>query len=118
MRVLVCGSRNWTDADAILEALVALGPVIEVVIEGEAPGADSLAREAAQRLDIPVLKFPADWTKYGKAAGPIRNQQMLDEGHPDLVLAFPLQASRGTWDMVRRARLANIETRVMTGWLA
>jgi hypothetical protein len=111
MRVLVCGSRNWQDLETIFRGLRDLGP-IEVVIEGEAPGADRLAAQAAHRLGITVLRFPADWDRYGKAAGPIRNQQMLDEGRPDLVLAYPLPDSRGTWDMVRRAVAAGIEVRV------
>lgn len=52
-------------------------------------------------------EFPPDWDKYGNAAGPIRNQQMLDEGKPDLVVAFP--GGRGTADMVNKARKAGIE---------
>ena len=112
MRVLICGSRNWTDGEAIFAALEAL-PGVHVVIEGEAPGADSLARDAAYALGIPVLPFPADWEKYGRAAGPIRNQQMLEEGTPDLVLAFPIGSSPGTWDMVRRAQAAGIEVRIL-----
>ena len=48
-----------------------------------------------------------DWKKYGKKAGPLRNQQMLEEGKPDLVVAFP--GGNGTADMVRRAKKANIE---------
>lgn len=59
------------------------------------------------------LQFPADWSRHGKAAGPIRNQQMLDEGKPDIVVAItdkPLEESRGTADMVRRAQAAGIRT--------
>jgi hypothetical protein len=51
--------------------------------------------------------YPADWAKHGRAASPIRNQQMLDEGRPNLVVAFP--GGRGTADMVRRARSAGVE---------
>jgi hypothetical protein len=64
-------------------------------------------------LGIPVQPVPADWTTYGRAAGPIRNQRMLNEYHPNLVLAFPDPESRGTWDMVRRAEKANVEVRVI-----
>lgn len=85
----------------------------ELQPEGEARGADRLAAEAARRLGIPshrILRFPAKWGKYGKAAGPIRNQQMLDEGKPTLVLAYhnDLENSKGTKDMVSRAEAAGV----------
>ena len=59
-----------------------------------------------------IIKFPADWNKYGKAAGVLRNQQMLDEGHPDLVVYFhkDIENSKGTKDMIIRAIDANIRT--------
>jgi hypothetical protein len=59
--------------------------------------------------------FKADWSTYGKAARPIRNQQMLDEGHPNLVVAFhyALDKSKGTLDMVSRARKAEINVIVI-----
>lgn len=109
MRVLICGDRNWKDFEMILKTLAALQP--EVVIEGECRGADIMGRMAAKQLQIPVMSFPADWATYGLAAGPIRNQKMLDEGRPDLVLAFhdDIAHSRGTSDMVRRAKRAGIK---------
>jgi hypothetical protein len=57
--------------------------------------------------------FYADWDKHGRAAGPIRNQQMLDEGKPDLVVAFLLPQGSGTLDMIRRTEKAGIEVRVI-----
>ena len=104
MRVLVCGGRDYADADYLRCVLSELP--VTVLIEGEAPGADTLARLWAQRRGILIDRYPADWDRYGKAAGPIRNQQMLDEGKPDLVVAFP--GGHGTADMVRRARAAGI----------
>lgn len=88
----------------------------DVVIEGEARGADTMAREAAEQLGIPVLPFPADWTRFGKAAGPIRNRQMLTEGKPTEVIAFhhDISKSRGTRDMVVQARKHGIPTAVYT----
>ena len=114
MRVLVCGSRHWTDGALILDELSAL-PDVEVVIEGEAPGADTLAAAAARQLDIPVRAFPADWEREGRAAGPLRNARMLAEGHPALVLAFhdDLASSRGTADMVARARRVGVSVRLI-----
>lgn len=79
---------------------------ISAVIEGDAHGADRLAWRWAVANGVPVEKFPANWRRDGRAAGPIRNQQMLDEGRPDIVVAFP--GGRGTADMVRRARKAGI----------
>ena len=116
MKVLVCGSRTYSDwlfMEGVLESLHVQTP-IDVIIEGEAVGADSMAREWARYMGITTWKFPADWTKYGKAAGPIRNKEMLDKG-PDLVLAFvdkPLAESRGTANMVKIAQEAGVEVRV------
>lgn len=111
MRLLICGGRNWSERFPILDALLELWPVI--VIEGGARGADRLAREAAEWCGIPVQTYPADWSHYGKAAGGIRNQRMLDEGRPDMVLACPDPESRGTWDMVRRAEAAGVPVRIV-----
>ena len=80
---------------------------IDTVIEGDARGADRMAGEWAQCHGVQNLKFRAEWEKLGRKAGPIRNQLMLDEGRPDLVVAFP--GGRGTADMVRRARAAGID---------
>ena len=114
MRVLVCGGAKFTDFEALCNACNHYAYEAEVLIEGEAAGADKLGRAWAEDQDIPVLPFPANWRKYGRAAGPIRNQQMLDEGKPDLVLAFPTPESRGTWDMVRRAKKAGIRVIICT----
>jgi hypothetical protein len=113
VRVLICGSREWTDGAAIRRELERLNGVVWV-IEGGARGADALGEAAALALGIAVRHFPADWQRYGRAAGPIRNQRMLDEGKPDLVLAFhaDLARSKGTADMVRRATKAGIQVRV------
>jgi SLOG family YspA-like protein len=133
MRVLVCGDRNWTDEDLILETLLHVevreDKYIRVVIHGGCRGADILGGHAAKlmcgyaepeeavRANTPeVLVFKADWNKYGKAAGPIRNQQMLTEGKPNLVLAFhdDLECSKGTKDMVNRAKRAGIPVEVIS----
>lgn len=114
MKVLVTGDRHWYNKDRIREILSALTDV-ECIIEGEARGADTLAREVAEELGIPVKKFPADWDKHGKAAGPIRNIQMLDE-KPDLVIAFHdnLALSRGTKHTVTEANKRRIPVRLVT----
>lgn len=114
MRILFCGDRNWTNYNVIVDTMIDLGPT--VVIEGEARGADRMAREAAEDSSIPVLKFPAHWERYGAAAGPIRNRQMLDEGKPDMVVAFhnDIQNSKGTKNMVEQAKKRGIPVRVIT----
>lgn len=86
---------------------------ISVLIEGEAKGADTLARSWAYRNNIPVLRFPANWSKYGRAAGPIRNKQMLVEGMPELVVAFLAPESIGTRNMIQQAKAAKIRTIVI-----
>jgi hypothetical protein len=107
MRILVCGSRNWSDAVAI-ETAIAARSSSPTIIHGGATGADEIAHGLARMHGWPVEVYPADWQQHGKAAGPLRNQKMLDEGKPDVVLAFPVKDSRGTWDMIRRARAAGI----------
>lgn len=116
MRILVCGSRDWDDWRGMLWfcRLFLNG---DVLIEGGAQGADSLARRAVEAHGYgTVLEYPADWGAHGRAAGPIRNQRMLDEGKPDVVWAFTddLATSKGTADMVRRARKAGIPVYVVS----
>lgn len=115
MKVLVCGDRLWSDRETI-EARLRLLPADAVVIEGEARGADSIARDIAIALGFRVMRFPADWALHGRAAGPIRNRKMLDEG-PALVLAFhpDLASSRGTADTVREAKRRGIPVEVISG---
>lgn len=115
MRVLVCGGRDYSDRAKVKEVLDnyigAHGHhdlPRDVVIVGCARGADTLAEEWADMTGQRIERYPADWDKHGKAAGAIRNQQMLDEGKPNLVIAFP--GGRGTADMVRRAKSAGIRT--------
>lgn len=112
LRVLVCGGRDFVDYDLMDRTLSAIwNPHVTVLIHGDTRGADKLAEEWMHRqfpvLDGEIERFPADWTAHGRAAGPIRNQRMLDEGNPDLVVAFP--GGKGTADMVRRARKAGVE---------
>jgi len=111
MKVLVCGGRDFTDRDALFAALDKIDaelprPGITCIISGCARGADSLALQWSKKWDLVCRFFPADWKRHGSAAGPIRNQEMLERGKPDLVIAFP--GGRGTADMVRRARAVNV----------
>ncbi len=114
-RVVICGSRHWIDSDAIQDR-VCLLPAGSVVIHGGACGADALAGRWAQFYGHDEVVFPADWEGNGKAAGPMRNQRMVDDGRPDRVIAFRLAGrSPGTDDMIRRAVRAGIPVEVVTG---
>jgi hypothetical protein len=93
----------------ILDQINNDGVKVSVVIEGESRGADKLAALWASRRSIPLEPYPADWDRWGMAAGPKRNRQMLIEGKPDLVVAFP--GGDGTADMVRQARKAGVRVR-------
>lgn len=98
----------------IHRVLSAMSDRVSLVIEGGAKGADLLGRKAAEALRIPVSEFPAEWDKHGKAAGPIRNAEMLENAKPTLVLAFHEDPNlgKGTADMVRRALKARIPVRI------
>lgn len=115
MRILVCGGRDYTDRDHVHNTLCDIdakrGPIY-CVIHGAATGADSEGMIWTQMMaesgrEIVHAPFAADWHRHGRAAGPLRNQRMLDVGKPDLVVAFP--GGRGTADMVQRAKEAGVE---------
>ncbi len=86
MKVVVTGSRHWTDRRAIMRRLLEL-PEGTLIMHGSSGNADWCANEVAGLLGLPTKGFPAQWDRYKKQAGPIRNRKMLDE-KPDLVLAF------------------------------
>lgn len=119
MRVLVCGSRdaeNYIGASGRLVSYLAslcASEHLTAVIEGACNGPDSWAREFANLHKIPCFTYRAQWTRYGKAAGPIRNQRMIDEGKPDLVVALWDGRSRGTRDMIERSVKAGVPVRII-----
>jgi SLOG family YspA-like protein len=111
MRVLVCGGRDFNDSELMISVLDRLHTenLFTVLIHGNARGADTIADSWASRRGIPREPYgvpQGEWDKIGKKAGPLRNQQMLEEGKPDLVVAFP--GGGGTKDMVRRAVKAGV----------
>ena len=112
-RILVTGTRHYSD-DAHLNAVLdAIQP--SVVIEGAARGADELAHKWATSRGVQNDRYPANWKQYHRAAGPIRNKQMLVEGKPDLVVAFPEAGGRGTQNMMRQALKAGLSVIDATG---
>lgn len=108
-RVLVCGGRDYDDAGYLnrtLDAAHAKEP-ISIIIHGAYRGADTLARKWANDRGVPHMPFVAQWDVLGKAAGPLRNQMMIDYGKPDIVVAFP--GGDGTADMIDKAKKAAIK---------
>jgi hypothetical protein len=108
-RVLVTGGRDYKETHKVYTFLSDLHYRIGVccVIQGGADGADYAAKLWAHRFGVPVEEYKADWSRYGKKAGPVRNQTMLEVAKPDICLAFP--GGKGTADMTRRAAGAGIE---------
>jgi hypothetical protein len=111
MKVLITGSRDWTDRQAI-SSILRMYDAETIVAHGGARGADKIAGDIAECLGFKVEVFEADWAKYGRSAGPKRNQKMLEDFWPDVVHAFPLAQSRGTLDMIAKARKAGIPVHV------
>lgn len=106
MKLLVCGGRTYSDKARLNDELDAyLGDVHEIC-HGAAAGADSLAGAWALSRGIPCRTYPADWQRYGKRAGPLRNADMLARFQPDRVVAFT--GGAGTAHMVRIAEEANV----------
>ena len=117
MKVIVTGSRSWSDGQAVFDALWAVfhehGP-FQLIHGACSTGADDLAsywyRVAGKELGCTEMKFPANWAGQGKAAGPLRNVRMVSAG-ADLVLAFPLPEGSGTQHTIKLAEEAGIPVR-------
>ncbi len=109
MRVLVCGGRTYNDHQRVRAVLGKLHREVGILclIQGGAKGADLHASSWATMNHVMQEVYEADWENQGSFAGPARNKRMLDEGKPDLVIAFP--GGRGTADMCRKARRAGVE---------
>jgi hypothetical protein len=118
--MIFCGDRNWDDPVPIQRMFDKEKP--DLILEGEARGADKLSRREARLRGIDFEMFDADWDRYGRAAGPIRNREMLlrlialeVEGWEVAVAAFHsnLENSKGTKNMVEIAKVANIRVEVV-----
>lgn len=124
MKIIACGSRSWTDREMVYMVLDRVSVIrkldwdiwehrVRMLIHGGAKGADEMAGQWALIAGIPQTVFRAQWDVFGRRAGMIRNQLMLTEGKPDLVLAFRMPGkSPGTDDMIRRAREAGVRVEV------
>ena len=117
MRIIIAGLRDYADykyfSKELNEYLSGYTDDIEL-ISGGATGVDSMAERYARENKIPIKVFPADWKKYGKAAGPIRNSKMADyAGSEGRLIAFWDGKSRGTGNMIRTAERKGIKVTVV-----
>lgn len=113
MRILVCGGRNYDPlkVEDWLDGYYSITEKPTIVIEGGACGADFGGRLWAVNNNIPVETYKADWKKYRRSAGAVRNAEMLREGKPDLVFAFP--GGKGTANMIYQAEKAGVPVRII-----
>jgi hypothetical protein len=114
MRTIIAGSRDVADfavvERALAEAALA-GIVPSVVLCGEARGVDRLGRQWAETRGIPVESYRPDWRRHRRGAGRRRNQQMAEAG--EALVAIWNGLSRGTADMIRRARARGLKVHVV-----
>jgi hypothetical protein len=104
-RTIIAGSRSLTDYELVEAAVEASGFTITEVISGAARGIDQLGERWAEAHGVPVRRFPANWEEHGRAAGPIRNREMIAVA--DTLIAI-WNGSPGTEDVIRQARRAGL----------
>src|SRR5665213_2705728 len=107
MRVIIAGSRCLLDFSVVEAAIKNSEFKITEVVSGMCTGPDLLGERWAAIYNVPVIRFPADWNRYGRAAGPIRNKQMAD--HAQALIACYDGVSRGTASMIKLAREKNLK---------
>ena len=113
MKVVIAGGREFNDYDLLREKcdkILSAQTDIEVV-SGTARGADKLGERYAEEKGYPIQKFPADWKKYDKGAGSIRNEQMAK--YADALIAFWDGVSSGTANMINWARHYGLKVKVV-----
>lgn len=102
MKVLVTGGRNFSDIDKLIDVFEFIHKQVNIttIVHGAAKGTDSLADSWAEFKNILRKPYPANWNKYGKSAGIIRNRVMLFE-NPDIELVIAFPGGAGTNDMIK-----------------
>lgn len=122
IRIIIAGSRKFNDYSKMLNKLDELGTHLLAtmddieIVSGHASGADTLGEKFAKAYNYPLKIFPADWNTYGKAAGPIRNEQMAKyaaEADRGILVAFPIGESKGTRNMIKLAKQYGLEVNVI-----
>lgn len=112
--ILVAGSRNFVDAEWLAKILAENVGTDDTIVEGGAKGVDTMARQWAEARDIKVVEFKADWGKFGRAAGPKRNDAMtsfIAENGGKAVFIWDGE-SKGTKQCILSARKRGIDCRV------
>lgn len=102
MKVVIAGSRDFNNYQLVEDTIEKLGLEIDEVVYGGAAGADHLGLLWARNHQVKVKTFLAEWTLYGRAAGPIRNRKMANYG--DYLLAFWDGKSKGTKNMIEEMK--------------
>ena len=117
-RVIICGSREFDDYDLLKEkcdlilSRKAADPTEKIVIvSGCARGADRLGEKYAEEKGYEVLRYPADWDRYGKSAGYRRNKQMAEVANACIAFFSSVAENKGTKNMVSLARNINLLVR-------
>ena len=111
MKVIIAGSRNFNNYEQLKSFIDIYKERIDMIISGCAKGADVLGEKYAHENKIPVWRFPADWNKYGKGAGPIRNKLMAEKG--DMLVAFWDGESKGTKHMIDCMKKLNKDFKIV-----
>lgn len=111
MNVAIVGSRDWPYADLVRNAVKSLHKD-DVVVSGGARGVDTIAENTAKRLGLETLIFEAEWDRWGKSAGYIRNKDIVKAA--DRIIAFQLDGSRGTQHTIDLARKAGKPVKLTT----
>jgi hypothetical protein len=112
MKTIIAGSRTVTELAEVSKAVRESGFAVTEVVSGGARGVDALGEEWANQAGVPVKLFPADWKKYGRGAGPIRNSHMAE--YSEALIAVWDGKSRGTKDMVAKAQKRGLRVFVYT----
>lgn len=117
-RLIIAGSRNFNNKEllykSVKDVVSSVGDDVEIV-SGHCRGADMLGEQFAKDMNIPVIVFPADWNRYGKRAGYIRNTDMAKYASQcnGILIAFPVGESKGTRMMVRIANQYKLKVYVV-----
>lgn len=122
-RIIIAGSRDFTDYDYLEREVDSYFKKIEVdktkvtIISGAARGVDRLGEVYAEKHNIDLVRCPADWKRYGKAAGPKRNGEMaaysMADGCVGVLLAFWNGKSSGTKNMIDTANKYNLKVHII-----
>lgn len=113
MRLLISGYREFADYKLFCETLEEFNGTISVIIHGGCRGADTLARKYAEERGIEQEVYLPNWERYGKRAGPIRNEKMIVDGCPDYAIVFLSEKSIGTKNMVSLCEKHGIDLTVV-----